>query len=185
MPTQSSKKPLLIALAVIIIIAVAGFFIVHKADTTSGWTAYEKKDFGLSFKYPSSWHVVDTMTQNSCCLFVLNYEEKGTTTPMAAQDIKIQIGYYFVAGFDPFKLGSTTEITLGKNKVYKGMNGATPFYILPRSSIEGFGIAVFTPPAQQTEALKTVEDILSTIAVGLVPVPTSTSTPATAPTTTK
>src|SRR6185295_6327351 len=129
-------------------------------------------------KYPSDWIVFDALNKNNiCCVFISNYQESATTTFDAPGRIKMQIGTYETGTFDPFKLGTTTKITLGKNVAYKGTSGGMTFYILPLSAKSGFGVAVFAPQTQPQVANKAVEDILSTMAFNAVGAdPSATST---------
>ncbi len=183
MPNQSSKKYLAIGIILVILIAIGAYAAMHggapqpgpTVDTT-GWTPYHQEQFALNIKVPPGWHAIDNLTSLTCCLFLLNYDETASSTYKDAPGrIKLQFGYYNRANLDPFKLGSTTQIRLGANMLYKGVGGSIPFYILPRTESEGFGIAVFTGTTAQAAEIKTAEDIVSTAEL-LTPAE-STSTP--------
>ncbi|MDB5238846.1 MAG: hypothetical protein JWO00_181 [Candidatus Parcubacteria bacterium] len=190
MPTQSKKKNIVIALVVLFIIAAIGvLYTRHADDATASWKPYTNDEFGITVKAPPGWHLIDSLSPiTPCCLFLLNYEESATTTYKNPGNMKIQIGYYIIPGFDPFKLGSTTKKTLGKNVVYTGTAASTPFYILPRTEKEGFGLSVISLPDSSAKASQIAEKILETAVVksfdSMVGTTTATSTATTSATTT-
>lgn len=155
-----------------ILIAGAALWYRHYLRATS-WIAYTDVPFGISLKYPPGWQLVDDLPKNQCCLFVVNVSISTTTTKNASgtpvvtvtakEPIRLQMGYY-TASFDPFTIGTTSEITLGKNKAYTGVSKGIPFYIIPKTPKEGVGVAVFSALESDPKWVKkTAESILSTI----------------------
>ena len=173
-PQKSRIIPVSIAIAVILIIAGIWYF-SHARPVA--WTAYHQKTYGFDIKYPGTgWRMTDSLSQETCCLFVYSVDIStttsknagGTTTVIvtAKEPIKIQIGYYYKTDkYDPFDMASTTPVALGKNTAYTGTSDGTLFYLIPTSPLDGIGAAIFTS-VENTDAVGTkaiVQKILSTM----------------------
>ena len=161
-------------LIVAVLVVVAGWYVFH--SNAKALVSYHQKAYGFDIKYPQGWVIQDDLSSKTCCLFIVNVSVSTTTTQNASgtplitvtakEPIKIQIGYYYKpAGFDPFKMATSTVIALGKNTAYTGISSGTPFYLIPLSSLDGIGAAVFTSleNTDTKSTRKSVEDILSTI----------------------
>lgn len=170
-PTRSHARMAGIALIVIIIAIV-----IYALNSSSQLTSYHQKAYGFDIKYPSTWQIQDSLTPTSCCLFIVNVQVATTTAPNASgtpittvtekEPIRIQIGYYYkTATYDPFSMATTTKLTLGNNTAYTGTSKGTPFYLIPMSTQDGIGAAIFTSfdNTDATGTRATVEDILSSI----------------------
>ncbi len=171
----------LIALAVIILIAIVVFAVGRNGRAE--WKTYVENDYNFQVSYPSDWVLQDSLTRSACCVFIAHVTVSTTTaktatgstteTVTARELIKLQIGNYDKKLNDPFKSGTTTEMSLYGNKFYGGESGAMQYYLLPRTDTTGIGAAVF-PYTDSPEADKEmVKKIISTIK--LLPVATTTS----------
>jgi hypothetical protein len=196
-PKKSRIIPASIAIAVVLIIG-AGIWYYYCPHAAKTWVRYHQETYGFDIKYPQSWRMADSLSQETCCLFVYSVDISTTTsknaggtttvTVTAKEPIKIQIGYYYkTATYDPFKMSTTTAITLGKNVAYTGVSNGTLFYLIPTSHMDGIGAAIFTS-VENTDTVHTrtiVNKILSTIVfTGTSTNATSTDAAASAPTAT-
>jgi len=190
-----NKKAVYIAIAaivVIIIVIALSFYASHKGNRTvaaAEWKAYTNQDFGLQLAYPSDWKLYDGMTPKApCCLFIDAYKVSTSTavnasgTPVtsvtAMERIKLQIGHYDLKTLDPFKAASTTKTTINGADAYVGIEkDGTPFYLFPRSSTEGVGVAIFIYKETDEADKATAKKIVSTMKlVPIVATSTATST---------
>ncbi len=168
------KKSLLSSVIIIVLIIGSGWYIWHKHQ--GSWDSYHESRYGFDLQYPHNWIVVDGLKagKGDCCLFVVEQSISTTTaanasgTPIttvtAKELIKMQIGHYDTSAYNPFDIASTTPLKLGSNQVYTGTSYGIPFYLIPHSTHDGLGIAIFTSSGKYLpNDQKAVEEILSTV----------------------
>jgi hypothetical protein len=134
---------------------------------TSKWETYTDPNLDFSVSYPSEWvHESYLSATSTCCLFIAHWvygtttNASGTPQETATELVKLQIGAYKRGGAnDPFKTGTTTEVTMNGTKFYTGTAGAMTFYLLPKTDTDGIGAALFPyldTPAADLDTAKTI-----------------------------